>query len=283
MLKPFMSMSVPLTRNRKTTMNKKTLTRNTVVQALVDTMKPLSYVHAFYEGGAAAFSRIDKWSDIDAYAVVDDEKVNEAFAVIEKALKSLSPIKEKLDVPQLPWPGVSQAFYRLEKASEFLLIDLAVLKLSCPDKFLEPEIHGKVIFHFNKAGKVKPQLLDKDAFAKKVLARLQRLPARFSMFNSFVQKEINRGNWIEALDLYYGLTFGSLVEILRIKYNPFHYDFKTRYVHHELPREVTAKLENLYFVKDKNDLQEKYVQASKWFRSIVAEIIPREVEESIRK
>ena len=264
-------------------MNTKTLTRNTVIQTLVDALKPLEYVHAFYEGGAAAFNRIDEWSDIDAYVVVDDDKVDEAFAVVEKTLKSLSPIKEKLDVPQLPWPGVSQAFYRLAKASEFLLIDLAILKLSCPDKFLEPEIHGKVVFGFNKAGNIKPQSLPRDAFVEKALTRLQRLPIRFSMFNNFVQKEISRGNWIEALDLYYGLTLGSLAEILRIRHNPFHYDFKTRYVYHELPREVTAKLENLYFVKDKNDLQEKYAQASEWFRSLVAEILPGEVEESIRK
>lgn len=249
--------------------NKKTLTRDIIIQTLVDALKPLNYVYAFYEGGAAAFKRIDEWSDIDVYVVVDDGKIDETFLIIEEALEALSPFKQKLDVPQLPWPGVSQAFYRLEGASEYLVIDLAVLKLGSQEKFLDPQIHGSVMFNFNKNNKVKSIPLDKDAFIKKLHARLERLEARFNMFNNFVQKEINRGNYLEAIDLYYGLTLATLVEALRIKHNPLHYDFKMRYVHYELPPEVVEKLDHLYFVNDDKDLQEKYDEATVWFRKAI--------------
>jgi len=136
-------------------LNKKKVTRDAVIKTLVDALKPLDYVHAFYESGAIAFNRVDEWSDIDLNLVVDDEKVNDAFVAVETALKSLSPIKQKFAIPQLPWPGVSQAFYRLERASEYLLIDLAVIKLSGQEKFLEPEVHGKATFYFNKSDKGK--------------------------------------------------------------------------------------------------------------------------------
>jgi hypothetical protein len=252
--------------------DEKMLTRNIIIQTLEKALKPLDYVHAFWEGGAIAFNRIDRWSDIDLYAAVDDSKVDEAFLEIEKTLKTLSPIRQKLEVPQLPWPGISQAFYKLENASEYLLIDFAVIKLSAPDKLLEPEIHGDIVFYFNKKDRIKIPKLDKNAFAEKLHARVERLKVRFELFNSFAQKEINRGNSLEAIDVYQTLTLATLVEALRIKHNPFHYNFRIRYVHYELPSKIVKKLEHLYFVKNEKDLQEKYREASKWFHEAISEI-----------
>ncbi len=251
-------------------MHEKKVTRDTVIKTLVHALKPLDYAHALYEGGAIAFNRLDEWSDIDLYLVVDDDKVDEAFLVVEKALKTLSPIKQKLEVKQLPWPGVSQAFYKLEGSPEYLLIDFVVLTLSGPEKFLEPEIHGKAVFYFNKSDRIKMAAFDRDSLNKSLLERLVRLRNRFAMFNIFVQKEINRGNYIEALSLYHTLTLGSIADALRIKHSPFHHDFKTRYIQYELPEEIIERLENLYFVRDKKDLKKKYREATDWFKEIVA-------------
>jgi len=262
--------------------NLEKLTRNLIIQTLVDVLKPLDYVHAFWEGGAAAFNRIDEWSDIDLYLVVDATKVDEAFLAVEKALKSLSPIKQKYEVLHPSQSGLFQAFYKLRDANEYLVIDLAVLTLSSPDKFLEPEIHGSVVFYFNKSDKIKPPRLDKDALVKRLQERLERLQARFDMFNNFVQKEINRGNHLEAIDLYHALTLAALVEALRIRYNPVHYDFKMRYIHYELQSESIKKLKHLYFVKDEKDLQEKYREAVKWFKETMSEINQKEIEKLIR-
>ena len=248
------------------------LTRENIIRVLVEALEPLDYVHAFWEGGAAAFNRIDEWSDIDVYLVVDEKKVEEAFLEVEGALKSLAPIKQKYDVKQTGWSGIFQAFYRLEGASEYLIIDLAVLTLSAPDKLLEPEIHGKAVFYFNKSDKIAPPPLYKRAFTIKLLEKLKKLQAKYDMFNNFVQKEINRGNHLEALFLYHRLTLGTLVEALRIRYSPLHYDFKMRYIHYELPSEVIKKLKPLYFVEDENSLQEKYRKTNQWFDEIMAEI-----------
>ena len=154
-------------------MNQKKLTREVIIKTLVNALRPLDYVHAFYEGGAAAFDRIDEWSDIDLYVVVDDEKVDDAFGAVETVLRSLSPIKQKFAVTQLSWPGVSQAFYRLERASEYLLIDLALIKLSGPEKFLEPHTHGKAVFYLNKSDMVKVPILNKEELAKNLQEKLK--------------------------------------------------------------------------------------------------------------
>lgn len=257
--------------------NKKNLTREIVVNTLVDALKPLEYIEAFWEAGAAAFGRIDDWSDIDLYLIVDETKVDEAFLAVEKALRSLSPIRQKYEVKQLPWPSVFQAFYRLENASEYMLIDLAIMTSNSPEKFLEPETHGRAVFYFNKTDNAELPKLDREALVGKLQESLERLRVRFDMFNIFVQKEINRGNWLEAIDLYHGVTLTSLVETLRIRYKPVHYDFKMRYVHYELPSGVIKRLERLYFIEDLEELQVKYHEATEWFRKAISEINPNVV------
>ncbi len=258
------------------------LTRDRVIHTLVDALEPLDYVHAFWEGGAAAFGRIDEWSDVDLYLVADDERVGEAFLAVENALKALSPIEQKYEVLHPPSLHLSQAFYKLEDASEYLLIDLAILTPNSPDKFLEPEIHGDAIFYFSKSDQVKPPPLDREALARKLQERFGGLRSRFAMFNSFVQKEIHRGNYLEALDFYRAYTLGALVEALRIRHNPFHHNFRMHYIHYELPSEIVKKLEHLYFVKDAKDLQEKYDEATKWFARLASEIDSREMEDLIK-
>ncbi len=259
-------------------MKKTKVDRDAILKVLVEALRPLDYVNAFYEGGAIAFNRLDEWSDIDLYAVVDEGKVDDAFAAVEVALRMLSPIKLKYVPQQLPWPGVSQAFYRLEHASEYLLIDLAVIKKGSPEMFLEPQIHGSAVLYFNKS-KIKAPPLSKEMLEEKLQQKLGRLKERFALFNIFVQKEINRGNYLEALLLYHNITLGSVVDVLRIKCSPFHHDFKTRYVKYELPRGITRRLERLYFAKDSDELVKKYREATKWFNEIASES-PKNHDES---
>jgi len=246
----------------------KKVTRDAVIRTLNEALKPLDYAQALYEGGAIAFNRLDEWSDIDLYLVVDDDKVEVAFKAVEEALETLSPIKRKFEVKQLPWPGVSQTFYKLKDASEYMLIDLAVIESTGSEKFLQPEIHGKAVFYFSKSAAVKVPKLDRKSLNKNLQEKLTLANARFAMFNVFVQKEINRGNFIEALGLYHTLTLGSVVDALRIRHSPFHHDFKTRYIQYELPTEMTRKLERLYYVRDAKDLKQKYLEASRWFKEL---------------
>jgi predicted nucleotidyltransferase len=257
------------------------LKRQQIIEAMIKALKPLEYVHAFWEGGAAAFGRVDEWSDIDAYLLVDDAKIADAFLEVEKALESVSPIRQKYVVSQ-NWPGVTQAFYSLKRASEYVLVDLGILTDTSPEKFLEPEIHGKVIFYFDKTGITETPRLDHEKFDLKVIDRSRVLKERFRMFGKFVQKELNRDNGLEALEYYRTIVITSLVEALRIKYYPVHYDFKMRYIHYELPPKVVKRLENLCFVRGKEDLQEKYSLSSEWFDEIMKEV-PDSSKHSLRQ
>lgn len=256
----------------------KTIGREEILSALVKALEPLDHVYAMWEGGAIGYGRMDEWSDLDLYVDAKDERIEEVFSAVESALETVSPIELKYDVPTTPAQGYTQAFYRLKGTSKFLLIDLAVLKHSSEDKFLESEIHGKIYFCFNKNDTVKCLKLDKKKLLGTLGSRVERIEKRFDTFGCFIQKEINRKNWIEALDLYRGLTLDLLVEVLRIQHKPVHHQFKTRYIHYDLPPDIVKRLKELYFVKDEKDLERKCRIAEQWFREAVKEIDLREVE-----
>jgi len=258
------------------------LTRDSIIRALTSELQPLPSVHAFWEAGAAVFNRIEEWSDIDLYIVVEDAAaVSEAFIIVEKALTALSPIRIKHEVTWPPASGIFQKFYRLEGTNEFLLVDLAVMTLSAPDKFLVREIHGDAMFLFNKGDTVRIPPLDAEAFVRGLLERRRRLAERMELFGPFVPKEIHRRNWLEALEFYRGLVLQALVEVLRMQYGLLHYDFRMRYLYRELPPEILRRLERLAFVKDSDDLAVKYPQAIAWFREAIEAVDERQVRRKI--
>ena len=248
------------------------LKREEIIKALKERLEPLDFVLAMWEGGAAAFGRVDEWSDIDLQVAAQDDRVAEVLPIVEEVLLSLSPIDIKYEIPQPTWHGHAQTFYRLGNASEYLLIDFVVIKQSSPLKFLEPEIHGNAIVHFDKANIVHVDPLDRAALDAKLKERLSALRVTFDLFQILTLKELERRNDIEALAFYQGYTLRPLVEALRIRFAPTRYNFHTRYVQYDLPADVVQKLEALFFVKDVFDLRAKREQAERWFYQALDEI-----------
>jgi len=247
--------------------------RDVIVEALRAVLEPLPYVDALVEGGAAAWGRLDAWSDIDLNVFTEDGKVGDVFPFIEGALRALSPIEHTF-VAHGPSAaaGMQQKFYRLKHAGPFLLVDLAVLPRSEVEKFLEREIHGENVVYFDKVGVTKVPPLDRAAFDVRLRELLARLRDHTEMFHVFVQKEMNRGNWIEAIDNYRVYVIGPLIQLLRMKYNPVHHSFRTRYVHYEFPPEVIRRVQDLLFVRDADDLRAKYTEALRWVREVAAHL-----------
>ena len=244
------------------------LSHDFVVQQLTLALRPLEYTRAMWEAGAAAFQRVDPWSDIDLMLDVEDDFVPQTFAVIEDVIEQLGGYDLKYEIPQPSWHGHAQTFYRLKRASPFLLLDIAVMKHSNPNKFLEPDMHGQVIRLFDKAGVIQQTPGEGKATPAQMQERLESLILTFDMFQILPLKEIERGNWIEALAFYNSFTLRPLVEVLRITHCPERYSFHTRYVYYDLPALAIQRLENLYFVPSPQDLRPKQQEAQDWFRQV---------------
>lgn len=251
-----------------------TLTRETILKTLVDDLQPRPEVLAMWEAGAAAFDRVDDWSDIDLQIVVEDDQVAGTFTRLVELLTQLSPIRIQYDLPQPTWHGHAQSFILLADTSPFLMLDLCVIKHSSPDKFLTPEIHGQAKFLFDKAGISNLPHLDRGQFQEETARRLPTLRLMFDLFQILTLKEIHRQNWLEALAFYQGYTLRPLVEALSYLYRPAHHHFHTRYVYYELPPQVIARLESFYFV-DKAALADRHAEAVAWFNEVFAQLDPQ--------
>jgi hypothetical protein len=256
------------------------LTREPILQALRRALEPLPHVHAMWEGGSEAFGRTDRWSDVDLQFEVDDDTIPETLSLIEGILAGLSPIQDRLEMPARP--GYAQVFYRFRRASPHLLLDLCLMKKSHPDKFLEPEIHGRVVIHFNKGGSLQVRPLDIPAHLEKIRSKLDWIEKRFTIFAPMVEKELHRGHLPAAIDLYYRLVLDALVDALRVLHAPEHFDFKVPYSCYDLPPEVYQRLSGLFLVADEAALRRHYEEASAWFRQTLAAIDLARAEEMLR-
>jgi hypothetical protein len=242
-----------------------------IAAAVRDALEPLAYVQAMWQAGAAAFHRLDRFSDLDLMIVVDDERIEETYHVLESALRLLSPMARCFRLPQPTWHGHEQAFYQLEKAGPYLLVDAAVMKLSSPNKFLQPEVHGQPLVYFDKCEVVSTPEFDWEAHTQMLAGRVETLKALFELFQPFIVKELERGQRLEALAYYQGLTLRPLVELLRIRHAPARYNFQSRYIYYDLPRPAVERLERLYFPRDPVELRELHQEAGEWFRDLLDE------------
>lgn len=249
------------------------LTRSQLLTAVQAALQPLPHVQALWQGGAAAFNRVDDWSDIDLMIAVDDDHVPETVATFEVTLTTLSPITLRYELPPNNWHGHWQAFYQLERASPFLMLDVLIMKRSATNRFLETEIHGQATVHFDKIGFTTVPPIDRAMWQARLKARVEVLRVLFPLFQPLVLKELHRHNHMEAVAFYQAYTVRPLVELLRIQHTPFHYDFYARYLYSELPPELVARLEPLFFLTDAADLSRKREQAEAWFNEVLGGLV----------
>ncbi|MCB9452625.1 MAG: nucleotidyltransferase domain-containing protein [Anaerolineaceae bacterium] len=250
-----------------------TLIRETILDAVQTTLQPLDYVHAMWQGGAAAFNRADEWSDIDLMIIADGDHVADTVTALETALQSLSPIDIRNELPTPTWHGHWQTFYRLRDTSPFLFIDCVVLKRSNPNRFLETELHGQAVVHFDKGDFTQPPPFSVENHIELLKKRFEAVKVMFNLFHYVMtQKELNRGNSMDALAYYHAFTLRPLVEVLRMQHDPARYNFYIRYAKYDLPPEVVVRLEPLFFVTDAADLATKLTQAGELFTEACAQV-----------
>ncbi len=250
------------------------LSREEIIAALADEVRNLPGVRAAAVTGSEATGRTDAFSDIDLMVYADDEAVEGVFPAAERALAALSPIEIKFRLPQTPWPGLEQAFYRLRDAGPHLLVDLAVIRLSTPasGRFLERERHGTPRVLFDEGGLLAPFPIDRESHSAKIATRLAELRLRFPLFQTMVTRAIERGQGVDAMHFYMGFTLRPLIDLLRIAHCPDRFDFGPRYLRYDLPAEAAAAVEELSFVPDLPTLRAHQRRAEALFERTLREL-----------
>jgi hypothetical protein len=123
--------------------------------------------------------------------------------------------------------------------------------------------------------------LDRKVFMEKVRGTLEDLPTKMDMFVAFIPKEVYRGYLAAGVDFYRRFLLVALAQVLRLKHNPARYDFGLRYVYHDLPADEVKRFEELYMVRDGDDLLKKYKEAKAWFDETVESLDVAEIEKRL--
>jgi hypothetical protein len=231
-------------------------------------LEPLPDVLAGWEGGSAAFGAVDSYSDIDLFFLVNDgAKFEQLYATVAASLRKLSPITACHDM-------AAGRYYQLKAAGEYLMVDLCLLRVSAPDRYLDVERHGRVRPLFDKGEWLHPRSSDLTTVANKREERRRELQEWFIASQIFVNKAIRRGHRAEALAAYWAATLKPLAELLRMRHSPARWDFGMRYMDRDLPPATYQKFCDLMFVRDLMDLEAKRVAAGAWGAELLRELEP---------
>jgi hypothetical protein len=243
--------------------------REDLLKTLVGVLEEKDYALAMWEGGAAGFNRVDQWSDLDVQGIVKDGFVEQAFEDVEAALADLTGTDYRFCLPEPTWHGHSQCFYRFKDASPYLILDLVFMQENSEaDRFMQFKTHGEPLVWFDKAGLVVEEPLDVEGMIEKMKAAVESARMRYDLFWIMTMKEVHRRNDIEAFIYYFNFVIRPLHEVLRITYSPARY-FYNRYPHYDLPEEVAGRLARFFYIRDLEDLVEKFEAARGWFDEVV--------------
>lgn len=179
-------------------MGEYSIDRKDILGAVIPALEALDTVTAVWEGGAAAFDRVDQWSDLDIMIAVKPGTKDAAIEAVDQALSGLGPLSVRYRLPEPAWHGHSQVFYVVEGASPFEFVDTCFMDDDTERKFLEPETHGTPLVHFDRAGFTDQKPTASEDERKRIAGRIEAMRSITQLTRTGPVKELKRrsfGHW----------------------------------------------------------------------------------------
>ena len=217
--------------------------------------------------GADALRTVDAYSDIDLWLSVADGQKDAVLDLVRTVLQRIAPLELEHETPH-PHPLLRQVFFRLEGASPFLLLDLCVQARSRSGAFREGVDAVKVLFDKGNVIRFQPWDEAEEALQERAEALIKAFPVR----QVWVEKNIRRGLFLEALGAYHAYSLEPLTELLRLVHAPRKSDFGLKDVDKDLPRDVVEELERFYRISSLDELAERHREVCERFRHLSRDV-----------
>lgn len=242
--------------------------KDKLYQLLKEMLVSRSDVLAAYEGGSKATGFSDQFSDLDLEVICKDDAVEDVFKAIEYLLDEQFGILRSYRIPEPAWHGFSQCFYLIDQMPKHFYLDLAVIKTSIEDKMTDSKRHGKAYMWFDKGR----YLVEKDDAEEIMINRAKGMYRRvvssdFIMMIE-IEKNLDRGRYIESLTAYYRFVMNQLGVMMNLKYRPEKVDFGLRYAYRDYPKQDYDMLQTLLKNKDINDLSIHFKSAKTYYLAL---------------
>lgn len=245
--------------------------RDAIIAALRAACEGAPEVLAAYLGGSDATGRTDELSDVDLGVICEDGAKERAFALVRAALGSVSPLSYEFRMPEPAWHGMSQAFYGLRDAADWMRVDVCVMERSKPTTFTERQRHGEPLVWFDPEGLIVVDDLDMGAHAEKVRAAVGQARGMLGLGGPLVRKAVRHGFVAEAASFYHRLVLAQVVTLVRALHCPERHDFGARYLDRDVPAPVRERLERLSMPTDAAALVRDTEECEAWAAGLLGE------------
>lgn len=247
------------------------LDRESIISHLAKRLQTHDCILAATIGGSDASGRADARSDVDLFMIVRPGSVEPTIAAFEAVLAELSPTRISWRLPMPTWHGFHQAFYQLERAAEWTMVDWLIIETNHPSwrTWLEVERHGRHRVLFDKDGLVGEQHMDRAALKQVLDRRVAELRLKFPLFRHLPVKLVDRGLPVDAIHFYHALVVRPLVDMLRIVHCPERHDFGLRYLRDDLPAAAYEAVSSLCYPRSVSEIPEMVRRATTLFDDVL--------------
>lgn len=241
--------------------------RDQIIALLKEKLASYPFIHALWLEGADAHGRADAYSDVDIWIDADDERIEHAFVALENTFEVLGGFDTK--VIQAHDSGeIFQRFYHIAGSSPFLLLDVCIQKHSRNIILNEENTDERVVVLFDKSNVIK---FRKEASTSPIPIEhyVKEIAFAFSTHHPKVEKHIQRGHFLGALQAYHHYVMEPMVELMRLQSDPTKKDFYLKHIEIDLPQKNIDILTELFAVGTLEELSLKLKKAEEFMESLL--------------
>jgi len=231
--------------------------------AIVDELKELlendPNTHAMWIAGSIAEGFADGLSDVDLWVDVSDGKDQELYSAIESFLETKGELDVKLG-RSLEQPYTHRV-YHIKDTNPYHFVEFTLHTHSHKHDFSQGNRKIKILF--DKDGTIPTDIPEEVIDPKERQARKQSLIDKIEVGYASVEKEIIRGQFMDAMHNYEFWLVTPIIEIVRIKHAPLKTSYGLKHGSHHLPKEAQDEIQSLYTIKSLDDFRNKIDEVKK--------------------
>jgi hypothetical protein len=225
-----------------------------ILDKLAEALEPINFVNALWLEGADSLGTVDEYSDIDVWVDADDGKESEAIEVIRNVLRGLGELDFDYE-KEHGHPKIRQHFFHIKDTSKYLIVDLCIQANSRIFWFTEGMDGEKVKVLFDKKNVINFKPLNKKKFIKENMDRRNYLLGEFKIMKVDVEKELERGDYLGALNFYLSLA-SIFTELQRLEHTPTKHEFGLKHASRDLPETTRNTVNRVYTFTSVDDLKQ---------------------------
>lgn len=248
------------------------MTRGVIRDKLEARLGGSSLVLAMWEAGSTAFSRTDRYSDLDIGVLYATGNHDQIWKIVDDAFEELGGVEYRWIEPNRIFKGGLKRIFRLKQTGEWLRVDIHLFPDTARDLQNQPERHGQIAVLFDHTGRLRAPTWNKEINRQLICQALHQTLMKWQLHYGWFRKELARGREVDAFMVHLHATVIPLLTVMNMRFRPNRWDFGFRYFKEELPAAAVEVVERLCYVPNAASLEERFAEADRFFQISLLEL-----------